>query len=135
MPIPPPARALLTPVVLGTVAVSAAAALVLLEPQTVVPIACPFLALTGWACPLCGGTRSTAALLEGDVAAAVDLNAFTTVGVLVLAGAWLAWLVATARGRVLTAVPPGWAWWAVVVIGVGFAVVRNLPGPLSGLAP
>jgi hypothetical protein len=32
--------------------------------------ACPFLLLTGHPCPLCGGTRSYAAMWQGDVAGA-----------------------------------------------------------------
>lgn len=135
MPTSPAPQTLAAPAALGAIVASAGAALVLLGPQTVLPITCPFLALTGWACPLCGGTRSTAALLEGDVAAAVDLNAFTVVAVLVMAGVWLAWVVSRFRGRVLAAVPPTWLWAAVVAVGVAFAVVRNLPGPLSALAP
>lgn len=51
---------------------------------TGVGLVCPFLALTGWQCPLCGGTRMGAALLRGDVTAAIAANpvALLAVGVL-----------------------------------------------------
>ena len=41
---------------------------------TGVGVPCPFLALTGWQCPLCGGTRMGGALLHGDLAAAFAFN-------------------------------------------------------------
>lgn len=36
--------------------------------------ACPFLALTGQPCPLCGGTRAFASMWEGDVGRAVRFH-------------------------------------------------------------
>jgi hypothetical protein len=33
-------------------------------------VPCPFLALTGWSCPFCGGTRMGSALLHGELSAA-----------------------------------------------------------------
>ncbi len=109
--------------------------LLVVGPAGLVPFGCPFLGLTGWDCPLCGGTRAAAALARGDIPAALDLNAFVTVGLVGVAAVWVAWVVARLRGRAL-----GWTtgnrfWVAVLVIGVAFAVLRNLPGPTSGLAP
>ena len=46
---------------------------------------CPFLALTGWLCPLCGSLRAVHALLQGSPAAALALNPLTVTGL----GAWL----------------------------------------------
>lgn len=37
-------------------------------------IPCPFLALTGWWCPFCGGTRMVSSVLGGDVLAALHHN-------------------------------------------------------------
>jgi hypothetical protein len=51
---------------------------------------CPFHALTGWLCPLCGSLRAVHALLHGAPAAALALNPLTTVGL-------PAWLVARRR--------------------------------------
>ena len=41
--------------------------------------ACPFHALTGWLCPLCGSTRAVLALTRGDVMQAVSFNPITVV--------------------------------------------------------
>jgi hypothetical protein len=52
---------------------------------------CPFLIVTGWQCPLCGGTRLGAALLHGDVAAAFADNAVVLIALVVatvLGGLW-----------------------------------------------
>jgi hypothetical protein len=46
---------------------------------------CPFHALTGWLCPLCGSLRAVHALLQGSPAAAVTFNPLTVSGL----GAWL----------------------------------------------
>ena len=46
---------------------------------------CPFHALTGWLCPLCGSLRAVHALLQGSPAAAVTFNPLTIAGL----GAWL----------------------------------------------
>jgi hypothetical protein len=46
---------------------------------------CPFHALTGWLCPLCGSLRAVHALLHGSPAAALRFNPITIAGL----GAWL----------------------------------------------
>lgn len=50
---------------------------------------CVFHGLTGLPCPLCGGTRAARALLRGDFAHALQLNALAVpaVGLLLLMGA------------------------------------------------
>lgn len=55
------------------------------------PSLCPLFAVTGVACPSCGGTRAVLHLASGDVAAALAANPGVTlfagiVGVLVLTG-------------------------------------------------
>lgn len=49
---------------------------------------CVFHGLTGLPCPLCGGTRSARALLQGDLAHALHLNALAVpaIGLLLLIG-------------------------------------------------
>ena len=47
-------------------------------------VACPFRALTGWDCPLCGGTRMGAALLHGDLVVAFLANPLALIGLVVL---------------------------------------------------
>lgn len=58
-----------------------------------VGLPCPFLQLTGWECPLCGGTRMGAALLRGDVVAAWGHNPVALVGLGVLAVLSVVWFV------------------------------------------
>jgi len=54
---------------------------------------CPIHSLTGWSCPGCGGTRAIHALLHGDLASALKLNALAVLvfvaGVVYVATAWL----------------------------------------------
>jgi uncharacterized protein DUF2752 len=71
-----------------TLMLAAAAALVaVFDPATTwwFP-SCPFFALTGWLCPLCGSLRAVHALLQGSPAAALTFNPLTVAGL----GAWLA---------------------------------------------
>ncbi len=93
---------------------------------------CPFLAVTGWDCPLCGGLRATNSLSNADLGAALDHNALFTASVPLLLTAWVLWLLRAAGiatwprplpPRVRAAAP-----WAAVTVLVVFWVVRNLPG-------
>ncbi|MFX4270930.1 DUF2752 domain-containing protein [Propionibacteriaceae bacterium Y1685] len=54
-------------------------------------VGCPLKMVTGWDCPLCGGTRMGAALLHADVASAWHFNAFALIGIVIgaLVGATL----------------------------------------------
>lgn len=63
-----------------------------------VGLPCPFRAITGWDCPLCGGTRMGAALMTGDWHAALAYNPVAFVGLLVLAVVGVAWVVEAAGG-------------------------------------
>jgi Protein of unknown function (DUF2752) len=83
---------------------------------------CPFRLLTGWNCPGCGGLRMTHDLLHGDVAAAIVDNVFLLVG-LPLLGLWLVW-----RWRSRRTLMPRAAVVTLVVVALGWTVVRNLPG-------
>ncbi len=112
---------------------------------------CPFKEITGLDCPGCGGLRAVHALTHGDLGTALDQNLLVTVLVLPLAvAAWVAWVLRCRPGR--AAAPrlasseagpapatPGrtaaaaalwrrWAPYALLVLIVGFTVVRNLPG-------
>jgi len=64
-----------------SVAVAAAAVLFAFDPATTwwFP-SCPFRALTGWLCPLCGSLRALHALVHGAPRVALALNPLTTVG-------------------------------------------------------
>jgi hypothetical protein len=104
--------------------------------STGVGLPCPFRMVTGWNCPLCGGTRMGDALLHLDIGAAFAYNPMALVGLLVLATLGVLWTVQLAGGpavrlpkRVrdrLTAVRPT-TWLAAGVVGmVGYTILRNL---------
>lgn len=97
---------------------------------------CPFRMVTGWECPFCGGTRLGSALLHGDVIGAFWFNPVVFVGLGLLAGLGVVWLVDVlggprvrlplGLGRRLSAVRPT-AWLAVAgLFAVVYTVVRNL---------
>nr|WP_228122358.1 DUF2752 domain-containing protein [Saccharothrix syringae] len=87
---------------------------------------CPLYALTGIQCPACGSTRMVHALLHGDLAAAWHFNAVMLVaGLPLLAWLWLRWARAARRGRPNPPVPRRVAV-PVLVVAVGWALVRNL---------
>jgi hypothetical protein len=97
---------------------------------------CPYLALTGHACPGCGGLRATNLLTNGDVVGAVSSNLLAVLLVAVLAVAWVRWTTLRLRGhdraRMIVLSPRVGC--AVIALVVVFAVVRNLPFG-SWLAP
>ncbi|MFC1412352.1 DUF2752 domain-containing protein [Streptacidiphilus sp. N1-12] len=89
---------------------------------------CPFLRVTGWWCPACGGLRCVHALTRGDLGAAVHDNVLVVVAGTVAALVWLRWSYRSWRG-LPTAVPGlgrGWMW-AVIGGLLVFAVLRNTP--------
>jgi hypothetical protein len=103
---------------------------------TGVGVPCPFLALTGWQCPLCGGTRMGAALLHGDVAAAYAFNPLAFVALIVLGALAAVWSI-EALGGPAARLPrslanqlqrvPALAWAAVaLLLAVVDTLVRNL---------
>ncbi|MFJ3973794.1 DUF2752 domain-containing protein [Streptomyces sp. NPDC090021] len=96
---------------------------------------CPLLRLTGVLCPGCGGLRSAYAFAHGDLAAAFGSNALAVVGYFVFAGFMALWLVRAFRGGPVPRIVlrPAHAW-AVGVVVLVFAVVRNLSFG-SALAP
>ncbi|HZA74073.1 MAG TPA: DUF2752 domain-containing protein [Propionibacteriaceae bacterium] len=103
---------------------------------TGIGLPCPFLALTGWQCPLCGGTRMGSALLHADLGAAFAANPLALVAVVVLVMLTLAWTVELLGGpavrlpqrlsRRLRRVPTSLWLVAAAVAATAYAVVRNL---------
>jgi Protein of unknown function (DUF2752) len=73
-------------------------ALSALYATTGLALPCPFRALTGWDCPLCGGTRMGEALLHGDIQAAFGFNPLALVGLLILGVLGVLWTVEAAGG-------------------------------------
>ena len=90
--------------------------------------------MTGFWCPLCGGTRATRALLLGDVSEALGYNPFALVvlalGVILIAR----WLLSRRAGRSRPLIS-GWEMVTVFAASALFGVVRNLPGMWVHLGP
>jgi hypothetical protein len=97
---------------------------------------CPFRAVTGWDCPLCGGTRMGDALLHGDVSTAFGFNPLAVVGLLVLGILGVLWAVEAAGGpavrlprpladRLQRVRPSHWLV-AGLVVAVIYTLARNL---------
>ncbi|MFD7664065.1 DUF2752 domain-containing protein [Streptomyces sp. NPDC059788] len=97
--------------------------------------ACPLLALTGIACPACGGLRSAHAVAHGDLAAAVGANVPAVAGYAAFALFWAAWAVRAARGLPTVGPRPRAVhWWTLGGLLLVFTLVRNLPFG-AGLTP
>ena len=73
-------------------------ALSALYATTGIGLPCPFRALTGWDCPLCGGTRMGGALLHGDVQAAFGFNPLAFVGLVILTALGALWTLEAVGG-------------------------------------
>ncbi len=97
---------------------------------------CPWLVLTGTACPGCGGLRAVNDLTHGDVAAAFSSNALLVASLPVVAGLWTRSVVHRWRDERVPLPPAAvaWAGGAALVLLLLFWVVRNLPFA-SYLAP
>ena len=93
---------------------AATAALAVFDPATTwwFP-SCPFYAITGWLCPLCGSLRAAHALLQGAPLTAFAYNPLLFLG----AGAWL---VARERSTAF--------WFSArgLTVLAGFGLLRNL---------
>lgn len=125
---PPAATAAAGTLALGATVLADRVGVALLPP-------CPLHALTGLWCPLCGGTRAVQSLAEGEVPAALGLNAVVVVALPLLLLAWVRWTVRRAAGQpadLLTLSGRGLA--VVAAVLVVFMVVRNLPG-MEALTP
>jgi hypothetical protein len=98
---------------------------------------CPLHAMTGLNCPGCGMTRGLHAFLNGDVLSALHFNALLPF-FLLIGGYFLASLCLTMlRGKGLSfKVFSPFAMWSFLIIGLAFAVLRNIPAyPFSLLSP
>ena len=97
---------------------------------------CPFRLITGWDCPLCGGTRMGSALLHLEIGAAFAFNPLAMVALVVVGSLGVAWTVQLAGGPALrppTAMRERFAavrgtWWLVagLAVLVGYTVLRNV---------
>lgn len=141
-PARPVSRASGTPreraVVLGSAVLALAACGVLAVADPSVPGRyglCPFYALTGWWCPLCGSLRAVHHLTHGDLAAAAGSNLLLVAALPALAYAWFAWALPRLgrRGPPAVRIPPA-VWWGLLAVLLAFGLVRNL-APFAWLAP
>ncbi|MCE1177774.1 MAG: DUF2752 domain-containing protein [Micrococcales bacterium] len=89
---------------------------------------CPFLAITGYYCPGCGTTRAWYALTHGDLGTALARNPLLVASAVWLGVWWLEWAWRAWTGRPRTRMAPTWVLWGLLVIVVGFWVLRNVPG-------
>ncbi|MEV8536461.1 DUF2752 domain-containing protein [Streptomyces sp. NPDC051211] len=126
---PGPARRLAAPVLTLAAAAAAFAYVGAVDPNEPghYPV-CPLLRLTGVLCPGCGGLRSAHAFAHGDLIQAAGANALAVIGYFLFAGYIALWLKRAYQGR--PAPRPSLKtqyWWALGVIGLAFATVRNLP--------
>lgn len=97
---------------------------------------CPFHALTGWYCPLCGSTRAFYALAHGQIGLMVDSNLMLPLWLALAVWGWLRWLSKLQLLPARMAVPAAGAgvWCTALAAGAVFWVARNLPA-LAVLAP
>ncbi|CAM2769701.1 DUF2752 domain-containing protein [Actinomyces slackii] len=99
-----------------------------------VPDLCILHRTTGLWCPLCGGTRATAALIRGDLEAAMAYNPFAVATELVAVLLVLRWVVRRRAGRD-GALMSGAEMTGYALAAVLFLIVRNLPGMWIHLGP
>ena len=96
---------------------------------------CLFRSVTGWSCPLCGGTRMGSALLHGDIASAFAYNPVALIGLCLLGLFGLARMVELLGGPA-TRLPARWTQrlsavsstrWLLLaaVVALGYTVARN----------
>lgn len=91
---------------------------------------CPFKALTGWDCPLCGGLRGVHDLGHGRVLDAAHSNLLLVASLPLVAALWARWVRTGWTGTSGPRVPPGAVrplLVAVAVVAVAFTVYRNTP--------
>ena len=106
------------PLVAGA-GIAAFALLRIRDPHASAYLTCPFHAVTGMWCPLCGGLRAAADLTHGDILASLSSNVLVAPALVVAVLAWLGWV----SGRPLR--PGRTAVWAVAIVTLAFTAARN----------
>jgi hypothetical protein len=90
---------------------------------------CLFFTMSGWECPGCGGQRALHHLLHGQLGLALKHNALLLL--LLPLGVWQVtrWIWEQRTGQRLPSLFQNHRWaWLLVVVVIGFAVLRNVPG-------
>jgi hypothetical protein len=110
-------------------------AILVIDPSRTVLLPCPLFAMTGMACPLCGGTRAAHALAHGDLVAAAGYNMLFVPVAVAAVVLWTRWLIRRARGEPAAFVVLSTRSQAVIAgVLLLFALARNWPGA-EGLMP
>jgi len=97
---------------------------------------CPLRSLTGWDCPLCGGTRLGSALLHGHIGQAFAYNPIVFIGLVVitvLGGLWITEVLGGPKVRpprpvairLMRVHPTVWSL-VIVAFAVLYTLARNL---------
>ncbi len=94
---------------------------------------CPFHAVTGWWCPLCGGLRAVDSLAHLQVPAAVHDNLLVVAMLPLVLLWWLDWVVQARSGQPRRAWPR-YLGFTALALALAFTVLRNLP-VAAGLRP
>ncbi|HET6627659.1 MAG TPA: DUF2752 domain-containing protein [Nocardioidaceae bacterium] len=97
---------------------------------------CPWLLLTGTACPGCGGLRAVNDLTRGDLAAAASSNVLFVGSIPLLTVLWARWFADRWHGvRRTLSTPRAYVYSGLfLAVALTFWVARNLPSG-SWLAP
>jgi hypothetical protein len=89
---------------------------------------CPFLYLTGYACPGCGSLRAVHDLATGHPLDALHRNPLTVLLIPVAVVSLALWVRRQAAGRRIRGSLPGWLLWTFLGVLLAFWLFRNLPG-------
>ena len=103
---------------------------------TGIGLPCPFRTVTGWNCPLCGGTRMGQALLDLDLPAAFVYNPVALISLIVVTVLGMLWVIEALGGpkvrppaaitdRARRIHPTQWAL-AALTLAIVYTVARNL---------
>ena len=124
------------PLASGAAALAGCALVAVVDPSTPGRYGiCPFYAVTGWWCPVCGSLRAVHHLTRADLTAAAGSNLLLLLAAPALVYAWAAWALPRLglRGPPALRIPPA-VWWTLLAVFLAFGVLRNL-GPFAWLAP
>jgi hypothetical protein len=124
------------PLAMGAAALGAAAVVGTYSPHVPgsYPV-CPSLLLTGLYCPGCGSLRATHDLWNLDLAGAWSMNPLAVVALPFVIASWLAWLHRAVTGRPRRRISRPWVPNALLVVVLGYWVLRNVPVLQPYLAP
>lgn len=124
------ARRLRGPLAAATTAAAAALALQVHDPHEQGSWGlCPFKAITGWDCPMCGGLRSVNDLGHGQLAEAAHSNLLLVAALPVVVVLWALWVRRrwTGSTRKPPAAPVRPLLAGLTVVVVAFTIYRNTP--------